>query len=102
VNNKGVVGVLIVERKPGAGDRCLEQLFAASFDGGATFTSPQQISHSACGSSPVDVGAARLFPTYGDYYGIVTSPDGVFRVLWPEMRDGHSVLLTTFINVTPD
>jgi hypothetical protein len=64
--------------------------------------SSSAVSHSRCGDSPVDIGAARLFPTYGDYYGIVTNTDGAFRVLWPDMHDGHSVLLTTSINVAPD
>jgi hypothetical protein len=99
VSSSGAVGVLIVERKPGAGDRCLEQLFAASFDGGQTFTAPHQVSHSACGESPVDVVAGRMYPTYGDYYGIVPAPDGGFRIVWPELRGGASVLLTTIVEV---
>jgi hypothetical protein len=97
VNAKGVLGALIVERRLNARDQCLEQTFAASFDGGDTFTDAQRISVSSCGDAAVDAIATRMFPTYGDYFGLATLPDGGFRVVWPEMRDGHSVLLTAVI-----
>ncbi len=99
VNSKGVLGVLIVERRLKARDGCLEASFAASLDGGATFTAPARVSVSSCGDSMVDTIATRMFPTYGDYFGLVTTPDGRFRVMWPEMRAGASVLLTTVVEV---
>ena len=34
VNNNGVLGMIMVERRLDVRDSCLEQLFAASFDGG--------------------------------------------------------------------
>jgi hypothetical protein len=98
VNNRGVLGVLTVQRTA-ASDPCLETDFSASLDGGATFTPPARVSVSACGTSPVDVIAGRMMPTYGDYFGLVTTPDGRFRAVWPEMRDGHSVLLTAIVEV---
>jgi hypothetical protein len=99
VNNKGVLGVMIVERRLKTRDRCLETTFAASSDGGATFTTPERVSASSCGDSPLDAIATRLFPTYGDYFGLATTPDGRFRVMWPEMRGGASVLVTTTVDV---
>ncbi len=98
VNNKGVVGVLTVERKA-SGAPCLATDFSASVDGGATFTAPARISSSSCGTSAADAIAGRLTPTYGDYFGLVTLPDGRFRAMWPDMRDEHSALLTTTISV---
>jgi hypothetical protein len=99
VNGNGVLGVLTVERRLKARDGCLEASFAASLDGGASFTPPARVSVSSCGDSPVDAIATRMFPTYGDYFGLVTTPDGRFRVMWPEMRAGSSVLLTTVVEV---
>jgi len=98
VNNKGVLGVLTVERKP-SGVPCLATDFSASLDGGTTFTAPARVSASTCGTSPADEIAGRMVPTYGDYFGLVTLPDGRFRAMWPQMRDGHAVLLTTTISV---
>ena len=98
VSPNGVLGVVIVERQAQTGDACLRTAFSASLDGGQTFRS-QRISTSPCGNSPNDQLAQRRFPTYGDYYGLVTTPDGRFRVMWPEMRSGESVLLTTTIEV---
>jgi hypothetical protein len=96
VNGKGVLGVVTVERRR-AGDPCLSTDFSASFDGGATFTPPSPLSTSSCGTTPVDQLADRRVPIYGDYFGLIAGPDGLFRAMWPEMRDGHSVLLTTTI-----
>jgi hypothetical protein len=105
VNNKGVLGVFTVERRLKAREACLQGTFAASFNGAASFSPPQTVSVSSCGDSPTDVIATRMFPTYGDYFGIVTAPDGSFRVMWPEMREGRSVILTTTVvtdgEVTP-
>lgn len=101
VSPKGVLGVLIAERHSQEGDACLETTFSASLDGGQTFLAPQRVSATPCGSSPNDQMVQRRFATYGDYYGLTATPDGRFRVLWPEMRNGASVLLTTTIDVTP-
>jgi hypothetical protein len=99
VNNKGVLGVHVVERRLNARDSCLEQTFAASVDGGETFTDPQRVSVSSCGDSRIDAIATRMFSTYGDYFGIVTLPDGQFRLMWPEMRGGRSMIMTTTVAV---
>ena len=99
VNNRGVLGVMLVERRAQTGDGCLQVSFSASLDGGTTFVAPQPVSSSACGNSPNDQMAQRRFPTYGDYFGLVSTPDGQFRLMWPEMRGGSSVLLTTTVAV---
>jgi hypothetical protein len=99
VNNNGVLGVLVVERRLKTRENCLEQSFSASFDGGETFTDASRVSVSSCGDSSIDAIATRMFPTYGDYFGIVTLPDGRFRLMWPEMREGHSVILTALVEV---
>jgi hypothetical protein len=99
VSAKGVLGALIVERRSQEGEACLSTTFSASLDGGQTFLPPQTVSTSACGSSPNDQVVQRRFPTYGDYFGLVATPDGHFRAMWPEMRNGASVLLTTTIDV---
>jgi hypothetical protein len=98
VNNKGVLGVLTVQRKSSS-EPCLTVDFSASFDGGATFIAPARVSTSSCGNSPVDVMAGRVTPTYGDYFGLITTPAGRFRALWPEVRGGASVLLSAVIEV---
>jgi hypothetical protein len=99
VNGKGVLATMVVERSMRSGEGCLHVEFSAPLDGGATFTAPQVVSTSSCGTSPMDESAARMFPTYGDYFGLVSMPDGTFRLMWPEMRGGRSVLLTGVVDV---
>jgi len=101
VNRNGVVGVFIAERSFKIGEACLEFSFSASFDGGTTFVAPQKVSSSSCGKTTADEIAARMFPTYGDYFGVVGTNNAKFRLMWVEMRDGHSVLLTTLGTVAP-
>ena len=98
VNNKGVLGVIVVERKPNTPE-CLSTNFYASLDGGASFLSPTRVSSSSCGTAPADEIAGRMIPTYGDYFGLTSTPDGHFIAMWPEMRNGHSVLMTSTIEV---
>jgi hypothetical protein len=100
VNNTGVAAVMVVERSADTGDRCLVVDFSASLDGGKTFLAPQLVSSSTCGNSLNDQMARRRFGTYGDYFGLVPTPDGRFRLMWPEMRREGSVLLTTTVGIT--
>ena len=100
VNNNGVAGVMVVERRADTGNVCLEVDLSESVDGGKTFQVPQRVSSSICGSSSNDQMARRRFPTYGDYYGLVATPDSRFRLMWPEMRGGTSVLLTTTAGIS--
>jgi hypothetical protein len=99
VNKNGVLGVMIVERRAQSGGHCLEVSFAASRDRGATFTPPEPVSSSSCGDSPNDTVAWRRYPTYGDYFGLVSTPDGRFHLMWSEMRGGASALLATTVAV---
>ena len=75
------------------------RVYRESRDGAKTFSAPRVISSMPCGDSPNDRRAQRRFPTYGDYYGVVPTPDGGFRLLWPEMQSGGSVLVTTIVPV---
>ena len=78
---------------------CLVVDFSASLDGGATFVAPRRVSSSTRGTSLNDERARRRFGTYGDYFGLVSARDGRFRLMWPEMRGGASVLLTTAVGI---
>jgi hypothetical protein len=84
----------------------------ASRDGGGSWTR-HDVALPHCGDPQAGparrsgrVRRARRFPGHragarqlADRPPRVTTPDGRFRAMWPEMRDGHSVLLTTAIEV---
>jgi BNR repeat protein len=99
VNSAGVLGVARLERRGQSGDRCHEVYFTASVDGGRTFLPEQRVSSIPCADSPATAAAFQTWPTSGDYFGIVSTPDGRFRLLWAEPRDGASQLRTVTVEV---
>jgi hypothetical protein len=86
VNNNGVLAVARLDHVGQSGDSCQDLSFAASLDGGHTFLPAQRVSSAPCA-------------TFGDYFGMVTTPDGRFRLLWPEVRGGVSQLRTVIVEV---
>jgi photosystem II stability/assembly factor-like uncharacterized protein len=99
VNSAGVLGVARVERRSPSGARCHEVYFTASVDGGRTFLPEERVSSVACADSPATTAVFPLWPTSGDYFGIVAAPDGRFRLLWAEPQEGSSQLRTAIIEV---
>jgi hypothetical protein len=99
VDPSGLVGAMVVERRGTPGEGCHTVTLAVSRDGAKTFEAPRTLAATPCGESPNDLRARRRFPTYGDYFGIVSTEPGRFQLMWPEMRDGGSVLVTTAVDV---
>jgi hypothetical protein len=95
VNDSGTVMVAWIDA-PGPPSRCVQTLFvAASRDGGRTFTPGQKVSSaSQCADSTFVVST-----TGGDYFGLTAERDGRFRLVWSEIRDGDSHVLTTTVAV---
>ena len=96
VNSSGTVGVMLVERHH-SGETCHTVNFVGSSDGATILGSALRISTASCGTSAEDEVAWRRFPTYGDYFGFAAQGDGRFRLVWPEMRNGTSTLLTASV-----
>jgi hypothetical protein len=91
VNAKGVIAVAWIDGRTAAGHRCEEVVsVAASIDGGQTF-SPAKVVSSV---SPCADATFVNQPTGGDYLGLTPAPDGKFRLLWSEMHDGDTQLVT--------
>ncbi|MBI3401183.1 MAG: exo-alpha-sialidase [Acidobacteria bacterium] len=96
VNNAGVLAVAWIDGRSAPDHRCEEKVFmAASVDGGQTFLPAVRVSSTPkCGeSTPV------RSPTGGDYFGLASTPDGSFRLLWSEIRDGTSRLVSATVSV---
>jgi hypothetical protein len=96
VNNRGVVGVAWIDGRTVPGHRCEEAVyFAASLNGGQTFSAGQRISATeACPDNTL-----LTDPTGGDYFGFSAAPDGRFELLWAETRNGVSELRRTSVLV---
>jgi hypothetical protein len=88
VSTRGVVTVAWIEANGRAGGQCAERVYlSASQDGGRSFSPGQLVSETAgCG-------------TGGDYFGLIATPDGRFRLLWSEPRDGVDQLRTVTIDI---
>ncbi len=96
VNNAGVLAVAWIDGRSVADHRCEESVFvSASVDGGRSFLPAVQVSRApACSESTRVVSA-----TGGDYFGLTSTPDGSFRLLWSEVRDGVSQLVLATVSV---
>lgn len=109
VSPDGTVGLLWTERAPEAGPDCYEFRFAASVDGGATFTEPVAVSDVPSCSDvpgnrvamhPAGVTVAERFAAGGDYFGLEALPDGSFRAVWVDARTGVFQLWADRIEVS--
>jgi hypothetical protein len=95
VSNNGTVGVLWYDRRDVDDDLSYYARFAASTDGGATWTPSVRVSkapHKATAKSGTDV-------TGGDTAGLAASPDGLFHALWVDNRTGVQQVWTAAISV---
>jgi hypothetical protein len=83
----GMIGIAWIEaNQPRPG--CARLYVTASLDGARTFLPPQQVSdRPACGESGGNGAALIRWPTGGDYFGMVSTGDGRFRLLWSDARD---------------
>ena len=108
VNEDGVLGVTWYDTRDAPGEFAFHQYFAASLDGGATFTAPVRVSSAL--SRPLGSGnllpspttfngpagelraallsAASRWVTGGDYMGLAASADGDFHPVWADSRTG--------------
>lgn len=99
VDARGVLAVAWLDRHARTGELCQELHLTASLDGGQTFLPEQRISRAACADSATNNNAYDRFPTNGDYFGLVSTGAGRFRIVWPETRNDTTMLLTVLVDI---
>jgi hypothetical protein len=124
VNQAGVVGVTWYDRRESTNNRDWWVRFAASFDGGNSFSRSVKVSEAAFShdklkipsvvelssvgggdyESPskhlsINVRQSRSYFTGGDTAGLAASADGVFHALWIDNRTGVPQVWTAPITV---
>lgn len=111
VGPRGTLGVLWAENLTAMGEDCFEMRFAASPDGGGSFSEPAVVADEpSCSDTranrirmhsggPRGSTVAERFQAGGDYFGLVPLPDGSFRVMWADARNGPFQLWTDRIEV---
>jgi len=64
--------------------------FGASLDGGESFLPERRITEAtSCPETDANGAIGRIFAqSGGDYVGMTAGPDGRFRLLWSDARDG--------------
>jgi len=99
VNHDGVVGLVWLQHERSRPERlCYRIYFAASLDGGKTFTPPRLVSDAvSCPDSkdnlaitypPEGEQMIERFPRGGDYIGLTAAADGGFHPVWIDGRNG--------------
>lgn len=96
-NTDGTVAVAWIDGRSADGHRCEQSVYVtASVDGGQSFPPAVRVSS----APPCEIQTRpRESPTGGDYFGLAATPDGVFHLLWVEVRDGLKQLMTTAIHI---
>ena len=119
VNRDGVLGVTWYDTREAPSEFAFHQYFAASFDGGASFSAPRRVSSAL--SRPMGAGnllpapatfsgpagelrvallsAASRWVNGGDYMGLTASADGHFHPVWADARSGTYQVYTAEVRV---
>jgi len=102
VSRDGVIGVLWAQdEKYENNSRCYRVWFAASVDGGNTFSAAASVSDKTSCSDP-KLNPEPAFATRlkgGDYIGLAAAADGSFHAAWIDARDGAFRLYTARLEV---
>ena len=118
VNKDGVVGVTWFDSREDKEGKKFHQYFAASVDGGDTFTKPAQVSSEISdpngrGNSQLSpmvwvhegtiglstISAASRWGSGGDYMGLAADKDGAFHPFWSDSRSGTFQVYTARVAV---
>jgi len=118
VNKDGIVGITWFDSREDKNGKLYHQYFAASTDGGDTFTKPVQVSSAI--SDPNGRGNSQLAPmawvhegtvglsvisassrwgSGGDYMGLAADKDGAFHPFWTDARSGTFQVYTAKVAV---
>jgi hypothetical protein len=104
VSSNGIVGVLWVQHERyEPNPRCYRTYFAASSDGGRSFTRPVQVSDSVSCPTPglTETGFFHYRHRGGDYISLAAATDGSFHAVWSDARDGVFRTFTARIAANP-
>lgn len=100
VNSEGMVAIAWLDRRDDPAGECYAPYFAASADGGKTFSAPVSVADELSCPDRDRMGfPGRRWPTGGDYFGFAAGSDGRFHVLWPDARSGTFELRTAAVSV---
>lgn len=98
VNNEGVVGLLWYDRRDNPDNLSYYPRFAASLDGGVTWTPSARVS-----THPYEAGAVAERSAFtgngGDTAGLATAADGSFHPVWVDDRTGYPQVWTARVTV---
>lgn len=100
VNGEGVLGIAWTDHRDDPTGRCYAPYFAASGDGGRTFSRSVRIAEELSCPDQDRIGRpARRWPEGGDYFGLAAGADGRFHLLWPDARTGVFELWSAAVTV---
>lgn len=100
INTQGVIGVFWFDRRDNPNTKAHHLYFTYSKDHGQSFAPPVRVSSKASTPDPKKNGGMdKRWPVGGDYFGLNTTPDGHFRIVWADHRNGKSQLFHALVKV---
>lgn len=103
VNKDGIVAVAWMDNRDNPTGKCYAPYIIFSTDGGNTFSNLTKVGSELSCPTPSQAGEyiseRRRWLAGGDYFGLTTTADGKFHVVWPDARSGKFDLMTSAITV---
>ena len=102
VSSDGILGAAwIQDEAEEPRKNCYRTYFAASTDGGESFTAPNAVSDAiSCPDPLANKDVITRFERGGDYMGLAVTADGTFHPVWPDGRDGAFQIYTAAVKVS--
>ena len=100
INKNGILALAWMDFRDSANQNCYAPYVSISKDGGKTFPPPKKIASEMSCPDTKTLNPAKRWNVGGDYFGLTTTADGKFHILWPDARSGFFELWYTSFDVS--
>jgi len=102
MNNDGVLVIAWIDyRNSNENNRCYDIYICVSIDKGETFSNAIRVSEESSCPDIENLAPASRWRSGGDYFGITSTEDGIFHLVWSDARSGAFEVMYSSIKISP-